>query len=263
RRQFGGGGASGAVGANGRCRRAVADEVHARIPGDLRGQPAAHPDAPVWLTQHQWQQVIQRTAKSRTPQDDIHVQRAAVGPPYAPLRNFAEHWLPVQHAARPHGFDGGGDGQSGNRHHGCGGQPLAHAVFDQGHGGAPVFFGEGPFAERRRPAGDPRGGGHLRDFVEQLYGRDAGTDDDDMPPAERFGRVVVSGVRLLAPEPLRAGVFGYVGRFPRARGVDDAPRREQAPVGFHAEALPAVADNDDLRRPVYRQLKFLFVGFEV
>ena len=48
--EFAGGGAAGTIGANGGGRGAVADEVNARIAGDLGGEAASHGDAAGGLT---------------------------------------------------------------------------------------------------------------------------------------------------------------------------------------------------------------------
>src|SRR5690606_41158912 len=52
---------TGAAGADGRGRGAVADQVYARVLRHLRSEPPGHDDPAVRLTEHERRQVIERT----------------------------------------------------------------------------------------------------------------------------------------------------------------------------------------------------------
>ena len=78
--KFAGGRGTGAIGADGRGRGTVADQMHARILCDLGCEASGHDDAATLLAQLQGCEVIESASKTGAPEDDIDSARAAVLP---------------------------------------------------------------------------------------------------------------------------------------------------------------------------------------
>src|SRR3982074_3551953 len=91
------GAAARTVGADGARRRAVADEVQARL-SDYAG--AAPFDAATGLADAQRRQVVDGRAEPGRPQDDVRARLGAVGPHHAGRDDPFEHLLDAQRTPR-------------------------------------------------------------------------------------------------------------------------------------------------------------------
>src|SRR5690606_18802893 len=84
-------GSAGAVGADGGSRGAVADEMDARVAGDLSGKASGHANAAARLAQAQRRQVVQGAAEAGAPEDDIGGELRAVPPTHPLGGDLVEH----------------------------------------------------------------------------------------------------------------------------------------------------------------------------
>ena len=75
------------------------------------------------------------------------------------------------------------DQEAGHADDAAGTPTLADRLLDQRDGAPAGVLVERSVAPDRWPAGDPRRGGDPRDLAEQLDGRGAAADDDDVRPA--------------------------------------------------------------------------------
>src|SRR5690625_7216021 len=84
-----------------------------------------------------------------------------------------------------------------------------------------------------------------------------------MLPAERLGCVVIFRMQVLPAETLMPGILRYVRLLPRSRCIDDAARRDRAPIGLDNKPVNALVDGSHSDGPVDGKIELSLVRLEI
>src|SRR5690625_6325057 len=84
-----------------------------------------------------------------------------------------------------------------------------------------------------------------------------------MLPAERLGCVVMLRMQVPPAETLMPGILRYVRLLPRSCRVDDAARRDRAPIGLDNEPVGALVDGSHSDGPVDGEIELSLVRLEI
>lgn len=195
-------------------------EAHQLDPGIADDRCAVHGDAAPGLPQVQRRQVVQGRPEPGCPEDRIGPDLRAVAEADSVLGDLCEHRSRDQNAGLDPAVVLLGQRKTRRRHHAGGGQPAPYPVVDPALDLPPPTAVELARQELRRPTGHPRGRGDVGELKQELRGRGASADHDDVLAAELLGAPEVVRVQLPPTEPLPARICGPVRLVPGACRAD-------------------------------------------